>query len=574
MTYATYQALSSLGRCGALTNGQLDRAVRELLRRQQPEGGWAWDGSTHGRPAAFETAFALMSLELAFPRSPAPGELDQAIERGADWLCHNQSSGGKWRSEPILRVPLPSDPDEHLGACQCRRRPGGLGADVKGVFSAAAVSRCLAGYLARRRPELVAPRPLTRPRSALRSSGAGVTVPLPVTPLLRFLVVHEAQVAYAEAMRARGLDVADATRRAVLSADRELARRIARRLPALDRDRPGKHQTRGGETSVFSARWRAKVISVLGFGAAMAKVLAVAQGLECTAESAELSAVLLLGTAALDHICDESPPLREELLGLLSPEVVDDLCRTTGPHVGLAGLTGLADHADVRYVLRLVGAFFDRLDQWLEPGAARSRAGSLLRSAYEAERNTIPSTHEGTDARAALRNGVAARVLPFMVMTTLNCGFARHGCTSRAGWACDRPAELLGRAVAALDDLADVCLDLRTGAHNSLLVAAAASSPEDGYQKPNELLLEIIATGACWGAAHVIASASAELLRAAAARPSGPRARQRLLAHLWGWGNLGQLSRDVHWPGDRRSAFVGAIGSPAGGASSTGRPGL
>jgi hypothetical protein len=573
VTYSAYQALNSLGHCGALTNGQLDRAVRELLARQQADGGWAWDGSNNGRPAAFETAFGLMSLELAFPRSAARGELAEAIERGADWLCHNQSAGGKWPSELILRVPLPSDPDEHLGAWQCRSRPGGLGADVKGVFSAAAVSRCLAGYLARRSPELVGSHPLVTPRSVVPPDGAGVTGPVPVTPLLRFLVVHEARAAYAGAMQARGLDIADEARMAVLSADRELARRIARRLPAIEGDHPGGRQTKGRQTSVFSARWRAKVISVLGFGAAMAKVLAAAQGLECTAEPVELSAVLLLGTAALDHVCDESQPLREELLDLLSVEVVEALCRGRGPRPGLAGLPGLADHADVRYVLRLVEAFFVRLDHWLEPGTARARAGSLLRSAYEAERNTISSTHASADPRAALRNGVAARTLPFVVMTSLNCGFARHGCAGRTGWGCDRPAELLGRAVAALDDLADVCIDVRTGAHNSLLLAAAASSPGDGHQTPSDLLLEVIATGACWTAARQVASASAELLRVAATRPSGARARQRLLAHLWGWGNLGQQPADVHWRGDNHLAPRGAVNLAAAGTPSAGTVG-
>jgi hypothetical protein len=589
LTYTSYHALCSLRRCGALSKGQLKRAVGEVLRRQQPQGGWAWDGSENGRPGAFETAFALMLLDFSFASPAAANGLEDAIERGAGWLCHNQSSDGKWRAEPILRVPLPSDPDEHMGNWECRSRPGALGADVKGVFSAAAVARCLAGYLERRDGDRLGSRVRARSTSVVPANELNGATIGPGSPLWRFLVVNEARAAYASAMYAQGLGIADNARSAVLSTDRELARRISRGLPAFDMDGvggpPGDLEGACRQGSVFSARWRAKVGSVLGFGAGMAEVLAAAQGLNCAAESAELGAVLLLGTAALDHVCDESLPLREELLGLLTAEVVHDLCsapasqrspgarRGKGFGDGLGRLASRAEHADVRYVLRLVGAFFQRLDDWLEPGPARARVGSLLTSAYDAERGTIsevrgpPSSGKAGDTRTALNNGVAVRVLPFMVMTTLNCGLAWHSCARRGGegaesWPCDRPAKLLGRAVAALDDLADLCMDVRSGAQNSLLLSVAASAPGDGCQRPDDLLRGVIATGACWTAARTVASASAELLRGADAQGGGPQARQRLLAHFWGWGNLGRQSGTGRWKPEAPAVSSGRPSRP------------
>ena len=525
VTYATYQSLYGLSRCGALSQREAAAAAAALAARELPGGGWSWDGSTHGRAGAFETAFALLALHVAGSASELSPQARACMARGVDWLRATQHADGRWPVEPILRVPLPSDPREQLGASRSAARPGGLGGDVNGVFTAAAVVRCLGAFPGNTRSSQSRP---ARPGPPLPRKGPAVS------PVVRFLVTHEGRTAFARAMTGRGLGISPGARATVLAADQARGSVIARGLPRPEAA-PGAPSVVSG--SLFAAPWRAKIVSMLAFGVGAAEVLAAAQGLLCPPEAVELAAVLVLGTAAFDRVCDENPRLRAQLFATLAREVLDALCAGDLSPGDADKLVRTARHADVRYVLSLVAAFFARLASWVPPGPVRTRVSELLRSAYDAELVTVsPEAAESADAVAA---AVAARVLPFTVITTVTCALAGHGCDGGPGWSCDQPATLLGQAMASLDDLADLCMDARTGAVNSLLTAAR--TPGADASDPSGLLVQLLASGACWDAAEAVAQRLADY--AARLPPEGVgeqvTARTRLLAHTWGWGSLG-----------------------------------
>ncbi len=529
VTYATFQALHALRQCDALGAPAANAAANELLRRQRKTGGWAWNGTRSGfRSGALETAFAVLALMEVASLVEDRGALDASAARGVAWLCDNQTPDGRWPARPILRVPLPSDPREFLGAAAAELRPGGIGPDANGFFSAAAVVRCLRQYAAALPPEADEQAPQGNPSRR----------PARVSRVVRSLTIHEARAAFAEAMTARGLLISAEHRSRVLAVDRADGAVIAKRLTFVR-----KHiASAPAPSTTFSPHWLSKADAVLAFGASMTRVLAAAQGVRVHSGAVELGAVLVLGTAALDRACDDTPRLRKELFRLLDRDALRDLCRGDLAPSRLARIAARAEHWEVGYVLALVAEFFERLNRFVDTGAVRERAGSLLVAAYEAELATIrASSSDGMmEAHAA---GRAARVLPFQVISTLNCGLAAHGCTGENGWPCDSPALLLGRAIAALDDLADLTTDVKRGTINSLLRAAESPDNAHGDGRGNRLLIDVVRSGACRDAARSVASTLDKLSRRLPSHMEDISPRDRLLAHTLGWGNLRGSSR-------------------------------
>ena len=87
----------------------VERARRELLARQRPEGGWAYrDG---GSPAVEPTALAglgLFATMTAVPSGSAPaGKADGPAEvrRAAAWLAGQQREDGSVPAEPGSSMP-------------------------------------------------------------------------------------------------------------------------------------------------------------------------------------------------------------------------------------------------------------------------------------------------------------------------------------------------------------------------------------------------------------------------------------------------------------------------------------
>jgi hypothetical protein len=519
VAYSTHQALRALRGHGLLTTSVASRAARELFRRQLPSGGWAWDGSLAGQAGAFETALALLALNEAREAGAEPDT--DCIRRGLDWLRQGQSKAGRWRSGAILRVPMPGDTRECLGACEAPARPGGLGTDASGVFTAAIAARCLATYQdwspesARRRPAV----PARRPQADV------------VPAVLEFLVLHEAQTAFARTMSSRGLTISPATQATVVDTDRRHGHRIAARLPSPASD-----------SRFFGRYWRDQTVPVLGFGWGMTHVLAAHQPLPCQPEAAELGAVLILGTAAVDQLFDASPRRRDALLTVLSRDLLIAAAdRSTGQRA-LTEASRAAPDADIRYVLGLVSAFFLRLTRCDLDEVWYQRICDLLLQAYDAELRTLASRPPGRLSAEILQAHLSARVLPFRVISAIQCGLCRHACGGSDQGSCARAAQLLGEAVAAVDDLADLCADARRGAANSLLTLSGDPDRAAGLQAPSRALVGVLSSGACWRAATSVARALIQLADSLPPHHESPQpcSRDQALAHLWGWGDLGR----------------------------------
>jgi Squalene-hopene cyclase C-terminal domain/Prenyltransferase and squalene oxidase repeat len=530
--YSTHQAIRALRQRGQLTISMAARAVRELGRRQLPGGGWAWDGHVTGPAGAFETAFALLALHEA--RRAGAGVADDCLQRGLEWLLASQSGPGCWPAHAILRVPMPGDITERLGATETARRPGGLGADVNGIFTTAAVARCLATC----QEELAGSVPRERGWPALVPPGrvAGQSADIP--PVLRYLAVHEAQTAFVTTMSSFGLTIAPATRSAILDTDRGHGRRLAAQLPGPS-----------SPSRLFGRTWRRQVVSMLGFGWGVADVLAAHQSLAGQPAAAELGALLVLGTAAVDRCCDGSTAQRDALLSVLNRDLIRAAASRDSGQRALANVLDTVSDPDVRYVVKLIMAFFRQLARCPLDASWYLLICELLLQAYEAELGTLTAAAPGRIERPAAGAHLAARVLPFEVISAIACGLGRHGCGARAERACARVPRLLGLAVATLDDLADLCPDASAGCVNSLLDSSPDSGQAGGLQGPAGALVRVLASGACWQAARQVAQAVAGLGEAMppSPEPHPPAARQRILAHLWGWGDLGRPELD-RWP--------------------------
>lgn len=532
VAYSTHQALRSLRGHGLLTTSAASRAARELTRRQLRSGGWAWDGSLVGPAGAFETAFALLALHETRKAGAQPGT--DCIRRGLVWLTQHQSKAGRWRSRAILRVPMPDDTRECLGACEAPPRPGALGTDASGVFTAAAAARCLATY------QDWSPEPAPRrPTAPTRRPQADIPA------VLEFLMLHEAQTAFARTMSSRGLTIAPATQATVLDTDRRHGHRIAARLPSP-----------GLDSRFFGRHWRDQAVPVLGFGWGMTHVLAAHQSLPCQPEAAELGAVLILGTAAVDQLLDASPRRRDALLATLSRGLLIAAAdRSTGQRA-LAEASLAAQDADIRYVLGLVSAFFLRLTRCDLDEFWYQRICNLLLQGYDAELRTLASSPPGRPSTEILQAHLSARVLPFRVISAIQCGLCRHACDDSDQGSCARAAQLLGEAVAAVDDLADLCADARHGAANSLLNLSADPDRDADLQSPSRALVGVLASGACWHAATSIAQALTQLTDSLLPHQESnqPYSRDRALAHLWGWGDLGRPEPGRWQPRQHRAA--------------------
>ena len=559
LAYATCQALRALSHCGQLPPAAAARAAAELARRQLPSGGWAWDGGTSGQAGSFETAFALRALIMAEQAGVArwPG----CIHRGLHWLIRHQDPAGGWPVKPILRAPMPGDVREQLGAHAVPRRRGGLGTDSHGVFTAAAVAGCLAACL-RSDPSgevggtataaLTIPIPGPTPVPILApAAGPPLSRPRGISPVLRYLVTREAQTALWQTMSSRGLVIAPAARAAILAHDRSYGRRVATGLPVP-----------GPGCRSFTTGWQREVAATLGFGWGMTRTLAALQVLPYRAKAAELGAVLMLGTAAVDRLCDSTPQRRDTLLALLSPDHLRAAADDSGNPVARAA-RGSAD-PDIRYALGLAADFFTRLRRCRLDQPWRFRVTELLIQALDAERGSLPPPGARPAGGDVGRAHVAARVLPFQVIAAAQCGLHHHDCPADSGLTesgLDRPdplqpgthcgitAQLLGEAIAAVDDLADLCADAGSGAANSLLDAVPT-----GQDKPKattlptgeQAIIAALASGACWASAATVAQRVTGLLSRPVPKADGVSPPvERVLAYMWGWGSLGRPALDV-----------------------------
>jgi len=101
---------------GILTKAEQGKLIDQLLKLRQADGGWALQSlGTWARkgPApksesdGYATALILHVLQTAGRRKD-----DAQIAKGLDWLKHNQTSTGAWRSESLVKK---RDPNSHTG---------------------------------------------------------------------------------------------------------------------------------------------------------------------------------------------------------------------------------------------------------------------------------------------------------------------------------------------------------------------------------------------------------------------------------------------------------------------------
>jgi len=78
-------------------NAVVARAVQWLSEQQNPDGGWGedWRGALSASTAE-HTGLAVYALALAADKNIACSPA--AIEKGLDWLCHNQTADGGWNA--------------------------------------------------------------------------------------------------------------------------------------------------------------------------------------------------------------------------------------------------------------------------------------------------------------------------------------------------------------------------------------------------------------------------------------------------------------------------------------------
>jgi squalene-hopene/tetraprenyl-beta-curcumene cyclase len=89
-----------------MSDRQQEEVVKQMLARQQPDGGWStpglladWDGLTRldGKPHDTKTSDAYATgFAIVVARATGISKEDARLLRGIDWLKQNQRESGKW----------------------------------------------------------------------------------------------------------------------------------------------------------------------------------------------------------------------------------------------------------------------------------------------------------------------------------------------------------------------------------------------------------------------------------------------------------------------------------------------
>lgn len=213
----------------------------------------------------------------------------------------------------------------------------------------------------------------------------------------------------------------------------------------------------------------------LAFGSATARVLAPdRREFAQPAESVELlCAVFNVGIGLVDSLCDEHPEAGVLLLELLERR---DLRKIAEEPQGRGWLRAtlpmrLAEDPTVAFTADMIEVFFELLHETY-PDDARSQqrcgVGDQLGAALMAERRTVDRSADRTTRRQLIDCSRLTSVLPFQIIETLVRG---HLASTEPS-----TGTQLGEAMWRIDDLVDLCQDARSGALNSVLLAAATGA--------------------------------------------------------------------------------------------------
>ena len=219
----------------------------------------------------------------------------------------------------------------------------------------------------------------------------------------------------------------------------------------------------------------ARLHAGLAFGSATARVLVPGRReFAQSAGSVELScAAFNVGIGLVDSLCDEHPEAGVLLLELLERRGLGKIAEEPQGRGWLRATLPMpfAEDPTVAFTAAIIEVFFELLhaafpdDAWSQQ---RCSVGDQLGAALEAERRTVDGSPDQTTRKQLIECSRLTSVLPFQIIETL----------ARGNQASTEPSAgtQVGEAMWRIDDLVDLCQDARSGALNSVLLAAATGT--------------------------------------------------------------------------------------------------
>jgi putative flavoprotein involved in K+ transport len=232
-----------------------------------------------------------------------------------------------------------------------------------------------------------------------------------------------------------------------------------------------------GAVKFESEHTAARLDAALAFGAVTARVLAK-RDVERVARSVEfLCAIFNLGIGLIDGLCDDDAETGVALLELIRGSDLANAAEVPRARGWLrtALPPTLAEDLTVTFTVDIVESFFETLHTvYPDDGSwqRRRRVGMQLGVALEAERGSVTRSAEQTPREELIECSRLTSVLPFQIIETLASG---HRATEPTA------GTRLGEAMWRIDDLVDLCQDVRRGSHNGVLLASAT-----GVVRPGE----------------------------------------------------------------------------------------
>lgn len=204
---------------------------------------------------------------------------------------------------------------------------------------------------------------------------------------------------------------------------------------------------------------------------------------------AALCALLNLGIAVFDRICDDLTEDAEELYRFFDEDILHHLTNDPTFCQELAELVGSLPGREVRIVLKVICAFFSRLHDWslVSRGSPIWAAlNSLLIESYRSEMRTVRANSLNHSPPELIDAAARKSTLPFAIM--LQIGRVCAGATGTH----EVPAvdELIGRIGAVfslVDDLMDLSRDIESGSINTILLRAGGSLSFQQWSPQGEL---------------------------------------------------------------------------------------
>lgn len=251
-----------------------------------------------------------------------------------------------------------------------------------------------------------------------------------------------------------------------------------------------------GRDQILNGRLAESAPTLLAFGYTMGQgICAAIKGEPGESESAGVnSAIFNFGVALFDFLLD-SPKHRKLLHEHWDSAALNSLSRDpTAPERFLAQANAVTC-VELRVLLKVIGAFFIKLHERHSTSLALNtddQVLGLLARAYEAE---MRSTRSDLASSAKLSTSADKSKLPFMIIGALARGHAGIDRKNPSDFDLDLFLSALGTAFWFVDDLADMVIDSRRRALNSLL-ARAELEANYAFEDSAEILKWLMASNA------------------------------------------------------------------------------